>query len=418
MRNDRKADILFALSASAFAAAFVVRLHNDSLWASILYFLTQSAFIGSAADWFAVTALFKRPLGFPFHTELIPRHRERLILGIRRIIEEKLVRPELWETLAASVCASGWLKDFLTTEKGQKLRSLWIEAAEKEVRCLLEEKQEILASFAATYVSDLPQKFVPEIRALLLSPERMEKFLQGLLQGGNVLLAQPEIKAGLERALKDFVEMQKKNPLIAMAVSMGESMGVISYSDMAEAICAAGREKVRKWQEPELPFHGYLRDRLYEAARDFLQCPEMEEVLLRTAKGVLAELDIRQAAQDAEALLLREWEMEDCRRRSCGGLVRQMFDEAAERLLEDEENCKRLDDMFRDVCVRAALYEHAFIGETAEQVLSAYDKERLNDFIYSKVRDELGWIRINGTLVAAAAGSLLLSAFSAFHLIP
>lgn len=28
----------FALSASAFAAAFVVRLHNDSLWASILYF--------------------------------------------------------------------------------------------------------------------------------------------------------------------------------------------------------------------------------------------------------------------------------------------------------------------------------------------------------------------------------------------
>lgn len=141
-------------------------------------FLTQSAFIGSAADWFAVTALFKRPLGFPFHTELIPRHRERLIRGIRRIIEEKLVRPELWETLAASVCASGWLKDFLTTEKGQKLRSLWIEAAEKEVRCLLEEKQEILASFAETYVSDLPQKFVPEIRALLLSPERMENFFR------------------------------------------------------------------------------------------------------------------------------------------------------------------------------------------------------------------------------------------------
>ena len=27
--------------------------------------------IGSIADWFAVTALFERPLGFPYHTELV-----------------------------------------------------------------------------------------------------------------------------------------------------------------------------------------------------------------------------------------------------------------------------------------------------------------------------------------------------------
>ena len=160
------------------------------------------------------------------------------------------------------------------------------------------------------------------------------------------------------------------------------------------------------------PHHAALQEQGVEEECGGDQHPEQEVQQPRQQREGQA------AAQDAEALLLREWETEDCRRRSCGGLVRQMFDEAAERLLEDEENCKRLDDMFRDVCVRAALYEHAFIGETAEQVLSAYDKERLNDFIYSKVRDELGWIRINGTLVAAVAGSLLLSAFSAFHLIP
>lgn len=100
MRNDTKANWIFAVSALAFAAAFAWRLHNDSLASNVLYFLTQSAFIGSAADWFAVTALFRKPLGIPFHTALIPRNRERIIRGIRSTAEEYLVKPELWQGLA------------------------------------------------------------------------------------------------------------------------------------------------------------------------------------------------------------------------------------------------------------------------------------------------------------------------------
>ncbi|MBQ3434590.1 MAG: DUF445 family protein, partial [Selenomonadaceae bacterium] len=38
-----------------------------------------AALVGGIADWFAVTALFKKPLGFPFHTAILPRRRKDFV---------------------------------------------------------------------------------------------------------------------------------------------------------------------------------------------------------------------------------------------------------------------------------------------------------------------------------------------------
>ena len=60
-------------------------------WYDGLYWFVQSALIGSVADWFAVTALFRKPLGVSFQTELIPRNKNRLIEGIIRMVNTKLL---------------------------------------------------------------------------------------------------------------------------------------------------------------------------------------------------------------------------------------------------------------------------------------------------------------------------------------
>ena len=68
--------LMFVLYCFVFVGQF---FFDDKSWYQPLYWAVQSALIGSVADWFAVTALFRKPLGFPYHTALIPRNKERLI---------------------------------------------------------------------------------------------------------------------------------------------------------------------------------------------------------------------------------------------------------------------------------------------------------------------------------------------------
>ena len=56
-----------------------------------------AAMIGGLADWYAVTALFTKPLGIPFKTAILPRSKERLIQIGRTMLSEELLRvPQMY----------------------------------------------------------------------------------------------------------------------------------------------------------------------------------------------------------------------------------------------------------------------------------------------------------------------------------
>lgn len=48
-------------------------------WFAFLTHVSGAAMIGGLADWYAVTALFSKPLGIPYKTALIPRSKARLV---------------------------------------------------------------------------------------------------------------------------------------------------------------------------------------------------------------------------------------------------------------------------------------------------------------------------------------------------
>ena len=94
MTYRQRANTILGLSFVCFIAIFLWwYTHDVSVWEELLFFVIQSALIGSIADWFAVTALFEKPLGFPYHTELLYRHRDEIIDSMTKIISEKLLQP-------------------------------------------------------------------------------------------------------------------------------------------------------------------------------------------------------------------------------------------------------------------------------------------------------------------------------------
>src|SRR5690606_5579754 len=66
----------------------------DFPWLSFVAAFAEAAAIGGLADWYAVVALFRRPLGLPIpHTAIIPRNQERIADNLGRFIEENFLAP-------------------------------------------------------------------------------------------------------------------------------------------------------------------------------------------------------------------------------------------------------------------------------------------------------------------------------------
>ncbi|MBO0828137.1 MAG: DUF445 domain-containing protein, partial [Streptosporangiales bacterium] len=81
-----------ALSLLVLAAmAYVLTLHRGAGWA-FLNTAAEAAMVGALADWFAVTALFRRPLGLPIpHTAIIPTRKEALGRSLEQFVAENFL---------------------------------------------------------------------------------------------------------------------------------------------------------------------------------------------------------------------------------------------------------------------------------------------------------------------------------------
>ena len=74
------------------ATSFSVAAHPWTAWVRAF---AEAAVVGAVADWFAVVALFRRPLGLPItHTAIIPNNKDRIGESLGRFVEENFLTPE------------------------------------------------------------------------------------------------------------------------------------------------------------------------------------------------------------------------------------------------------------------------------------------------------------------------------------
>ena len=75
------------------AIVFAATLHRDGAWAYVNA-TAEAAMVGACADWFAVTALFRHPLGLPIpHTAIIPENKDRIASTMAAFLREQFPHP-------------------------------------------------------------------------------------------------------------------------------------------------------------------------------------------------------------------------------------------------------------------------------------------------------------------------------------
>lgn len=85
---------LLLVAVAAFLATWIPSA--PGFWILLARAGAEAALVGGLADWFAVTALFRRPLGLPIpHTALIPRNKDRIGVGLGSFVERHFLAPDL-----------------------------------------------------------------------------------------------------------------------------------------------------------------------------------------------------------------------------------------------------------------------------------------------------------------------------------
>ncbi len=111
VRARRRATLLLAAVVGVFLVTFAL---PDATWVGFVRATAEAAVVGGVADWFAVVALFRHPLGLPIpHTAVISRSKDGLGRNLATFVEEQLLDPTVVAArlrdadLAAR--AGGWL---------------------------------------------------------------------------------------------------------------------------------------------------------------------------------------------------------------------------------------------------------------------------------------------------------------------
>ncbi|RYJ04860.1 MAG: DUF445 domain-containing protein, partial [Actinomycetales bacterium] len=87
---------LIATSLLVVAAIVFVLTHGQDGWISYVNAAAEAAMVGAIADWFAVTALFRHPLGLPIpHTAIIPKRKASLGESLQEFVADNFLRDDI-----------------------------------------------------------------------------------------------------------------------------------------------------------------------------------------------------------------------------------------------------------------------------------------------------------------------------------
>lgn len=407
------ANRILGLTAVLYCFAFVGQFFfGYESWYQPLYWAVQSALIGSVADWFAVIALFRKPLGFPYHTALIPRNKDRLINGVIKLVETKMLTKERCKVLLKNVQFVPLFEKFLLSPEGQRAARLVIHQGLH----LLWKSQtnEEWAQWGAKRIRGLLQQhsLVPVLKHVLLDLCEHNRYESMVVQVLNVIqerINHPAMVTWLTAVVAEEAHKKKRKGFWSdFLISMSEATDVVNYQEMAEAIVQEAYAMLESWKRPNSPERTAWLRQWVEPIRNIEENHEVCDALNEAWERWIREQDWESVIENhlcpyIEELLLVGDENGETPAQVLVNIALELWNVYGQS--DDLRN--RIEKTLHDIGDYVLEQGYDLIETIIRQVLGGLSTDKFIYFIESKVEDDLSWIRINGAIVGAVAGLLV-----------
>jgi len=383
------------------AGLFVISLIWEQRYPALRWVraFAEAAMVGALADWYAVTALFRRPLGLPIpHTQIIPRNKERIASRLGSLTQRQLLTPDAIGKLIES-----WrIPDELTT--------VLLDPSRRQA--LTQEAARLLGRMVAASEDCAMQQFIRHLAINTLRGLHLSPVIGQMLSG---FLESPQRDRLLNDALtlvSQSVEAHRDqlSSLIADKLPWSRLLSLVRLDEkVAEKLVDWFLSLLRDMRDDANdPFRQQLIERL-EAAAQWLM--HSEQALQREAsmKEKLLGYDVLLQFINDSWDSLKQWLLADLRQE--GSEIRAYLGEAlagfGETLRTDPEFVSLLQRGLQDVVIDLATRHGDRIGDLVTATVRDWSVVHMVDTIEREVGTDLQFIRINGAVVGGVVGLLL-----------
>ncbi len=384
--------LLLAAGVFAFAFAFQEQLP----WLAYVRAAAEGAMVGALADWFAVTALFRHPLGIPIpHTAIIPKRKDEIGRTLGEFVETEFLRGDVVRTklegTAIAVRLGEWLRDPAHAERVTAEASTM---ASGVLRALSDDEvQDLIEDLAREHL--IVPDWGPPLGGWL------DRIVESGAHHSAVDLGVDSIATWLDANRGSFAGLVSRR-LPSWVPSVAHRFVDDTVYNEAVKFVAAVRAEPR--HPARLAIDAYLHrladnlqhdpatiGRLEDAKPAVFDSPRVRELAAQawnTAKtGLLASL-----ADPQSALRTR---------------MSTAIAEIGDRLTTDAALQRRVDAWVTDAAVFLVDRYRSDIASIITDTVERWDPDETTEKIELQVGRDLQYIRLNGTIVGALAGLVI-----------
>lgn len=404
--------LLVALTGAIASQAALLSGHFGSpLWLRLAAAGFDAALVGGLADWFAITALFRHPLGLPIpHTAILPKRRAKIVEGIVSMIEREWLSPSVIRTRLAGFEPSRfvveWLQDPAHAARiAGPVRDLLRSAA----RVLSDD--ELVSFFDRTIQRQLRELPINAASGrwlkTFLDSERAGVAFAAFAESIANLAERPDagdnIRAFLDRAARTLRRDGRR--LVPLILRRG-----IVQRAIVDATCDYASVEMRKAAiERDHPFRQGVFTILHTIAdrvatgepHTMAQIEELRAALIESlaARPVVANLLERVRDQVERELASADGTL--------SRLIEKQLRSGILDVLADPQRRATFDQWVRSTADDLIQRHHHQIGHTVRENLEALETDALIAQIEERVGSDLQYIRLNGAVVGGLIGIAL-----------
>ncbi len=382
---------LLLLAAVVYAATY----DRDGAWGYVNA-AAEAAMVGAIADWFAVTAIFRHPLGLPIpHTAIIPRRKEVLAASLEEFVSDHFLRGDIIaervESAQISRRAGQWL-----VQDGHARRVVH-EGSRVAVDALSSIKERDVAAI-------IEQALIPRLIEEPLSPavgQLLEEVLRDRAHVGLVDLVLGELGRWLadhEGEIAALVENRAPSwtPVwVDKRVSGWVHQQVVDWvAEISRVENHPARQALDQWladMAQQLQHDPATMDRFEALKKRMVVQPRVVDTSINLWDALRRALI---GALSDDKSLLRSRMLEE-------------VETFGRRLIEDDGLDARLDARIRDIVVYAVENYGTELASVISVTVNRWDGKDTAERIELHVGRDLQFIRINGTVVGGLVGLLI-----------
>ena len=391
---------LLALAAVLYVTATLMEPRHAA-WGYVAAF-AEAAMIGAIADWFAVVALFRHPLGLPIpHTAIIPANKARIGVNLGQFIVTNFLETERVLAKLRSFDPAGRLAAWLSQPRHAEQVGQHLAAAARYGLTALDDER-VQHFIRDTLVARLEQVDVSHLSGQLLDVLTANGRHQAMLD---------EVLKQISTLVQDEAVQQKIADVIAAEVRYLRYLGLDNIAGQlatSKIVAGVGRVIGEMGDDPQHP----LRQRFDEFVAGFVE--RLKHDPAWRVKGETLKREVLAHPALADYLhgmwgSLLAWLHDDLGREDSS--IRRRIAEAALTLGEKLRADPAMQEWINTQILEAApQWIERYRGDIANYIVARVDEwntQEMTDELERNIGRDLQFIRINGTLVGGLIGLLI-----------